>query len=83
MQEFRKTLALLLPNDTFHHSKIVAMSRAPAPLKEVEEDCDSGQMAMATLQKGGTQVHHTGVGPFGDLMDLFDHMSDHIGVVHS
>ena len=21
--------------------------------------------------------------PFGDLMDLFDHMSDHTGVVHS
>ena len=45
MREFRKTLALLLPDDSFHHSKIVAMSRAPASLKEVAEDCDSGQMA--------------------------------------
>jgi hypothetical protein len=45
MREFRKTLALLLPDDSFHQPKIVAMSRAPASLKEVAEDCDSGQMA--------------------------------------
>ena len=45
MREFRKTLALLLPDDSFHHAKIVAISRAPASLNEVVEDCDSGQMA--------------------------------------
>ena len=45
MREFRRTLALLLPDDTFHQAKVVAMSRAPASLREVVEDCDSGQMA--------------------------------------
>ena len=45
MREFRRTLAALLPDDSHHKAKVMAMSRVLASLREVVEDCDSGQMA--------------------------------------